>query len=219
MDRPGHRTMARRPLFIARQSRRPSGLLGTIIARVMASETANDNAKAIELLDVQRGDQVLDVGTGHGTALALMAARAADGLVTGVDFSDVMLRIASKRNQSLIKRNRVQVLRAVSDRLPFPDASFDRVLAMHTLYFWNSAEPNLAEISRVLRLGGTLVIGFRPAEDDAVVAGFPSEIYRFRTTGEVVSLLEAARLHVERHERRDKRGDTMVWLIARKTDA
>src|SRR5438552_513133 len=56
--------MARRPVFIARQGRRPSGLLGQIVARVMAHETARDNAKAIDLLDVQPTDRVLDIGTG-----------------------------------------------------------------------------------------------------------------------------------------------------------
>ena len=65
----------RRPEFIARQGGHPRGCLGAIIGRIMANETAADNERAIALLAVANGDQVLDVGTGHGRSLGTIAAR------------------------------------------------------------------------------------------------------------------------------------------------
>ena len=49
----------RRPEFIARQSRCPSGLLGRFIGRVMAVETAEANSELLALLDLRPTDHVL----------------------------------------------------------------------------------------------------------------------------------------------------------------
>ncbi len=206
----------RRPDFIALQGRHPHGLLGAIVARLMASETAADNKQAIELLGLKRGHHVLDVGTGHGRSLGAIAALAPDGLAVGVDNSTVALRIAARDHRALIGADRVRVQHARSDALPFSDASFDRAMAMHTLYFWNPAEPHLREIARVLRPHGRFVLGFRPAEDKRVTLNFPASIYTFRTVAEVQSLLTKAGFTICDSKRRDIPGDSMVWLAAQK---
>src|SRR6185436_5591997 len=111
------------------------------------------------LLGIQSGEQVLDVGTGHGQSLGAIA-RAADHVVAiGVDSSDAMLAIAAKTNRALIQSGRVRLEKASSDHLPFDDHAFDAAMAMHTIYFWRPAEPHLKEIARVLRPGGRFVIG------------------------------------------------------------
>jgi len=56
----------RKPLFIAKQGRKPSGLLGQIVARVTAKETAGANEIALQLLQLQPDDAVLEIGSGHG---------------------------------------------------------------------------------------------------------------------------------------------------------
>jgi ubiquinone/menaquinone biosynthesis C-methylase UbiE len=208
----------RRPAFIARQSAHPKGCLGRIIGRIMAKETAKDNAQAIALLGIQNGEQVLDVGTGHGQSLRAIA-RAADHVITvGVDSSNAMLAIAAKTNRDLIQSGRVRLEKASSDRLPFDDNSFDVAMAMHTIYFWRPAEPHLKEIARVLRPGGRFVIGFRPAEDRAVTAQFPESVYTFRTTDEIEALLvKSGFVVVADRVRRDEPGDSMVWLKAMRT--
>ena len=207
-----------KPLFIARQGRRPSGILGFIVAWVMARETAKDNRIAISLLGVQVGDRVLDVGTGHGASLARLAGLAAKGSVVGIDYSDVMIAVAKRRNRRLIANGQVKVIPSATDRMPFADASFDKIMAMHTLYFWDPAEPHLQEIARVLAPGGTFVLGFRPAEDQAIAVQLPAPVYRMRTTDEVERLLTACHFEIERRERRDNPGDSMVWLVARRRD-
>ena len=204
-----------KPLFIARQGRRPAGVLGHIVAWVMARETAKDNGTAISLLDVQSADRVLDVGTGHGASLARLA-EFGEGRIVGVDYSDVMIGVATRRNRRLIKNGRVEVIACAIDRMPFDDASFDKVMSMHTLYFWDPAEAYLREIARVLAPGGTFVLGFRPAEDQAVAVKLPAPVYRMRTTQEVERLLASCGFGIERVERRDNPGDSMVWLVARR---
>ena len=58
-----------RPGFIARQSGNPRGLLGSIIARIMERETAQQNLRALDALAVSDGDDVLELGYGHGRTL------------------------------------------------------------------------------------------------------------------------------------------------------
>jgi ubiquinone/menaquinone biosynthesis C-methylase UbiE len=179
----------RRPEFIARQARCPTGLLGRFLARIMAAETAAVNEKALALLACRPDDHVLEVGFGHGRTLARAATFVPTGFVAGVDVSEHMVRMARSWNRQLIKQGRVEVQRTDSAQLPYPDAGFDRVYAMHTLYFWQDPRAHLREIFRVMKPGARFVLGFTPKEDARVVANFPATIYQFYASDEVYGLL------------------------------
>jgi hypothetical protein len=55
----------RKRRFIAEQGRKPTGLLGQIVARVMAKQTAGANDFALKLLQLRPDDAVLEIGPGH----------------------------------------------------------------------------------------------------------------------------------------------------------
>lgn len=182
----------RRPEFIARQASCPTGFLGRVLAWVMAAETASANEKALELLALKPGDRVLEVGFGHGRTLAPAAALVPGGFVAGVDVSEQMVRMAGHYNRRLIEKGQVELKLADSSRLPYPDECFDKLYAIHTLYFWAEPRLHLREIARVMKEGSCLVIGFRPRDDERAVANFPATVYRFYTSGEVRSMLKEA---------------------------
>ena len=178
----------RRPEFIARQGRMPSGVFGNVVASVMQRETEDLNQSVIELLEIGRGDQVLDIGCGNGRSLSRLAGESGDGLITGVDHSELMCRRAAANNRQLITDGRVKVECAASDDLPFESGAFDAAMSVHTVYFWDPAEPHLAEIARVLRPGGQFVLAFRSSADSAT-ANFPESVYKFRSAAEVAELV------------------------------
>lgn len=180
----------RRPLFIARQAGRPTGWLGRLIGRVMARETAPENATTLELLEIHKSDRVLEIGFGPGRAIARAATLASAGHVAGVEVSDEMLAMASVHNREAIAQGRVELRRADRSDLPYPDESFDRAYCVHALYFWPEAAPRLREISRVLRPGGRLVLTFRYG--DGFVADLPAPVYVHRPPDQVASLLHEA---------------------------
>jgi len=179
----------RRPGFIARQSRCPTGLLGRLIGHVMSAETAAANGEALALLALQPDDRVLEVGCGHGRTMERAAGSLTTGFVAGVDLSAEMVRMAEHRCRRSIRDGRVTVTVGDSAHLPFPERHFDKALAVHTIYFWADPTAHLAEIRRVLREGGRLVLAFRSKEDRAA-GDFPEAVYTFYTGQEVRSLLE-----------------------------
>jgi len=178
----------RRPEFIAKQGRHPSGILGSLLASVMAAETAAENALALELLEIQPTDNVLEVGYGHGRTIASAAGAARTGLVAGVDWSERMLRVATRYNRRLISEGRVELKLSSSNKLPYPDCQFDRVYSVHTIYFWASPTEDLLQIARVMKRGARFVLGFRPS-DERTSTDFPEGIYRHYAPDEVRALL------------------------------
>ncbi len=111
-------------------------------------------ARAIELLDLAAGQTVLDVGVGTGREHARLAtAVSPSGLAVGIDLSPVMLGLTRART-------RTPVCQADARRLPFADASFDRLFCAYVLDLLPAADlPGvLSEFRRVLVCGGRLAL-------------------------------------------------------------
>jgi ubiquinone/menaquinone biosynthesis C-methylase UbiE len=190
----------RRPEIIAKHGGMPVGWLGRVVAFIMERETTVINQHAIALLDVGEGETVLDVGTGNGISLRHLASRVGEGTVVGVDHSPVMCGRAAKNNKALITEGRVKVKCTRSDDLPFETGYFDSALSVHTLYFWDPAEPHLEEIARVLRPGGKFVLVFRPNSDPAT-SDFPTSVYTFRSIEEIERLVSSCGFENVRFEK------------------
>jgi ubiquinone/menaquinone biosynthesis C-methylase UbiE len=178
----------KRPVFIARQSARPSGLIGRVIAGVMAHETSDLNERAVRLLGPSPSDRVLEVGFGHGRTIERLAGVVNNGRVCGIDASELMLNMAVRRNRRAIAEGRVELRKGDCASIPFDAASFDGALSVHTLYFWSDPAACLREIRRVLRPGARLVLGFLRG-DSAQRNSFPTEVYTFHEEPAVSAML------------------------------
>jgi len=104
----------------------------------------------------------LDVGCGSGLLARWLAGRGAN--VDGIDGAPEMIRIArsAARGQEYEGRLRFQV--ADIGALPFPTNSFDGVLCSSVLEYADDPESCLAEIARVTKTGGQLLISVPNAE-------------------------------------------------------
>jgi len=183
-----------RGVALGRRKAHPAGLLAEERADPLAAERKFTCSHSSKLTPeaCRPDDHVLEVGFGHGRTLARVATFVPRGFVAGVDMSELMVRMARYRNRQCIEEGRVEVQRADSAQIPYPAECFDRVYAMHTLYFWHDPRVHLQEIHRVMKPGARFVLGFGPKEDERAVANFPAAIYRFYTSDEVQWLLEAS---------------------------
>jgi len=109
---------------------------------------------AINLLQIEPGDRVLEVGVGTGLNLPLYPR---DCSVTGIDISVEMLRKARQRAKEL---GQTKVTLSVMDasNLEFPDDAFDRVLATYVISAVPDPVKTLLEMRRVCKPGGHVVI-------------------------------------------------------------
>jgi ubiquinone/menaquinone biosynthesis C-methylase UbiE len=183
----------RRPVFIARQAERPSGLLGRALGVIMALETRSLNDEVLHRLAIAPGERILEIGFGHGRTIE-RAARATTGArFAGIDHAEDMVAALARRAHRLVEAGRLELRAGDSSSLPWPDATFDGAYAVHTIYFWQDPARHFSEVRRVLRPGGRLALGFRERTPE-VEAAVPPEIYRLRSSDEVLALLTAAGL-------------------------
>src|SRR5262249_20493392 len=138
----------------------PEGALGRLGGIIMARMNQRMAARAIELLDVQLSNKVLEVGFGPGVAIQLLAKWVLWGQGTGNDPSEGMDAQAATRNRKAIESGRVHLRRASVERLPVIDNIFDRVLTINSTQVWPDAIAGLREIRRVMKPGGRITLGF-----------------------------------------------------------
>jgi|LSQX01.2.fsa_nt_gb ubiquinone/menaquinone biosynthesis C-methylase UbiE len=130
----------------------------------------------------------LEVGVGTGRFAQGL------GIGIGIDPSPRMLKIAAERG--------IRTIEGTAEELPLPAESFDGVLMALTLCFIAHAQEAFAECVRVLRFGGTLLVGMVPSDspwgreyDKQAAQGH--SIYAlayFRTTEEITRLAVQAGL-------------------------
>lgn len=116
-------------------------------------------ALARRQLHVVDRERILDVGTGTGRTLALLARANPSGWTEGLDTTPAMLTRA-RRRLSRCSHTRYGIRRGTATALPYPKDTFDAVFSSYTLDVLPRSQlrPALAELHRVVRPTGRLVL-------------------------------------------------------------
>jgi len=107
----------------------------------------------LELADLRDGQQVLDVGCGLGGTLATIAEHFTGMRLTGINIDARQLELARRRIPADI-----ELVEGDACALPFPDRSFDRLLAVECIFHFPSRRDFFRHAARVLRPGGNLTL-------------------------------------------------------------
>jgi len=110
--------------------------------------------QAIERMNVPRNARVLDVGCGNGWATRLLAEKASEGRVVGIDIADEMIRLARDSSSSF---GNIEFQVASAEHLQFSDGEFTHAFSMESLYYYQDIPAALREILRTLAPGGLFV--------------------------------------------------------------
>jgi SAM-dependent methyltransferase len=168
---PGHHGIER---VFDRAFGHPAGALGRLGGWVMARGNAATEHRMVELARIEPDETVLVIGPGPGVGLhaaALLAGRA-----VGVDPSPDMLALSHQRCGKL-----AELRRGSAEETGEADESVDVVLSVNNVMLWDDRDAGFAELFRVLRPGGRLLLSahekWLPVSrhvlaDEAAAAGF-----------------------------------------------
>ncbi len=123
--------------------------------RALGLPASDVEAALLELLHAAPLGRLLDIGTGTGRILEVLAPHFAVGV--GIDASKAMLALARTRLAGM-QFAHCTVRQADMYRLPEPDASFDTIVLHMVLHHAEDPAKVIAEAARVLRPGGRMVV-------------------------------------------------------------
>ncbi|MGW4243730.1 class I SAM-dependent methyltransferase [Nocardia sp. NPDC004722] len=182
---------------VAGQLGNPHGILGKGVALFLNRGNRPLIAAAVAAAEVSGVDAAADIGFGGGIGLTLLLERVGTtGSVTGVELSEDMLTRARSEFAADLTEGRLKLTTGSLTELPLPDASLDAVITCNTIYFVPDLDRVCAELSRVLKPKGRLVIGIG---DPEAMAKMPFTSYGFtlRPVADVIATLEHSGLTVE----------------------
>ncbi|KUJ85808.1 phosphatidylethanolamine N-methyltransferase [Ruegeria marisrubri] len=158
--------------------------------------------RAVEYVNTRSGS-VLEVGVGTGLSLELYRPELQ---VTGIDFSEDMLRKAREKVRELNLRQVTELRQMDARTLDFPDNHFDTVVAMHVLSVVPEPEKVMSEIARVCKPGGKVVITNHFVRSQGILSvlgkGFAplANIIGWHSDFEIETVLQEETLKLEQRE-------------------
>lgn len=145
----------------------PNGLLGRLAGRLML--WTNRQQDLLDLLNVQAGERVLEVGYGPGGLIRLLRHTSVTQ-ICGVDPSPEMQDLASRPHREQIAAGRIDLRLGTADRTGFPDADFDCVVSVNNVAIWPDLEAGLREVHRLTRPGGRVLIAWHGGTQPSRIA-------------------------------------------------
>jgi phosphatidylethanolamine/phosphatidyl-N-methylethanolamine N-methyltransferase len=133
----------------------------------------------LQALGLRPGERVLEVGVGTGLSLPLYPR---DVRITGIDVSREMLEKARRRVERRHLTNVEALLEMDGEKMSFPKASFDKVVAMYVLPVVENPVQLLQELHRVCRPAGEIFIVNHVRSDNRIIAAFEKGLARFSDT-------------------------------------
>ncbi|MGV9822765.1 class I SAM-dependent methyltransferase [Nocardia xishanensis] len=183
-----------------------------MVSRVLNRGNYETVAAAVAATEAGAGATVADIGFGGGVGLdELLAAVGETGTVHGVEIAPTMLDQAGKRYRAVIAAGRLVLHTGAMHQMPLATSSVDAAISTNTVYFIDDLGPAFAELARVVRPSGRVVLGVGDPADMARMP-FTENRFRLRPIAEITEQLEAAGLAVQ-EDRRISDGRMVFHLL------
>ena len=145
---------------IASQLRKPDGDKGKEVGLMMNDSNGGMIKNSVDALKLKSNDKLLELGHGNGKHINLILEKGDNISYYGLDISPLMSEEARRHCQENVFSTQTEFLTYDGLKMPYPDQSFDKILTVNTLYFWDQPEEMFKEIRRVLKPNGIATITF-----------------------------------------------------------
>ena len=149
---------------LGRQLRKPSGFFGRLVAKMMDNRNRRFYEKIINDLDLKSDDKIFEIGYGPGLGISLIANRISDCTIGGIDFSELMHKQATQRNQKFVDKGIVN-LKFGNFLTSNIETTYDKVFCVNVIYFWSDLNVAFSKIFRMLNTGGRFCIFMNHKKD------------------------------------------------------
>ena len=149
--------------LLKKQFEKPQGYMGNLIGWMMDKKNEDRSDFTLSKLQVQEGDQLLEVGFGSGRTLEkVQGLLKGGGKVIGVDHSEVMVRKAVQRNQLAISQGKMELYCNCLWDFSTPEDHYDTIYASNVHEFWENPVTEIRYMRELLKEGGKLVMVSQP---------------------------------------------------------
>jgi ubiquinone/menaquinone biosynthesis C-methylase UbiE len=184
--------------YIAKQLRKPHGKSAIEAGEKMNVGNLIINQHTIEMLELGKNEQVLEIGMGNGFFVKDILSIDENIKYYGCDYSKIMVTQARKINKQFIKSGQAEFHLANALKLPFSNETLDKLFTINTIYFWDNPKAVLNEFRRVLVPNGKLTLALRPKSS---MGKYPFVKYGFTmfTKNDITDLLTANNFNVTKY--------------------
>ena len=135
----------------------------------------------VDMAEVKNGDFVLEVGCGTGFTTYEIANRVGEENIVAVDLTPEQMMKAVERYPS------ASFFRGDAENLPFRDSTFDASISAGSIEYWPNPVRGIAEMARVTKEGGRVVILAPRKPSNPLVRKFAESIMLFPSTQQCVA--------------------------------
>lgn len=144
--------------ILAKNLANPEGEIGKEVAKMMNETNISMTKETIKALLLLDNETVLELGHGNAGHLSYLLDFAENINYTGLEISETMKTEAETINQKYLSQTKFQLYDGKN--IPFENESFDKIMTVNTIYFWENPVDFLNEIYRVLKEHGSFVLTF-----------------------------------------------------------
>lgn len=134
----------------------------------------------VDMAEISEGDQVIEVGCGTGFTTEEIVSRVGEQNVVAVDLTPEQMQ------KAIAKFPSVNFLRGDAENLPFKDNTFDAAISAGSIEYWPNPQRGIAEMARVTKSGGRVVILAPRKPDNLLVRKFAESVMLFPSTQQCV---------------------------------
>lgn len=147
--------------------KKPNGIIGKIAGKIMDLENRELNEWAVNQLNIKPGERILEIGYGPGYGIAYLLNRHEKVVVDGIDVSEDMKELASKKLKEEMTEQKVNLFVGDIEERSLPPNRYDKVLSVNNYTLWDAQLEILTNIHRAMVKEGKIVITMQPRQEDA----------------------------------------------------